>query len=43
MAVFNAEMFNRLKWRRFSVIAIFMAIGFVAVIARLAHLQLFKG
>ena len=43
MGLFNREIFNRSKWRRFNILVIFVIAGFLAVIARLAHLQLFKG
>src|SRR4030065_823229 len=43
MGLFDKEMFHRSKWRRFNILVILMIAGFVAVIARLAHLQLFNG
>lgn len=43
MSFFDKEMFHRSKWRRFNILVILMIAGFVAVIARLAHLQLFNG
>ena len=43
MSFFDTEKFHRSKWRRFNILMILMIAGFVAVIARLAHLQLFNG
>ena len=43
MALFTSEKLNREGWRRLTIIAAIMGLGFIAVIARLAHLQLFKG
>src|SRR3972149_5943137 len=43
MNFFDKEKFQRSRWRRFNILIILMIAGFVAVIARLAHLQLFNG
>jgi cell division protein FtsI/penicillin-binding protein 2 len=37
------EQFNRLRWRRLNFILIFMTAGFIAVIIKLAYLQLLQG
>src|SRR4030067_3150126 len=37
------EQFNRLKWRRLNIILIIMTAGFIAVIIKLAWLQLLQG
>src|SRR3990170_1990747 len=43
MSFFDKEKFHRSRWRRFNFLMILMIAGFVTVIARLAHLQLFNG
>ncbi len=43
MGLLNDETFTRLRWRRFTILSIFVILSFGAVIMRLAHLQLFKG
>ncbi len=43
MSFLDKEKFHRSRWRRFNILMILMIAGFAAVIARLAHLQLFNG
>src|SRR3990172_11557920 len=43
MSFFDKEKFHRSRWRRFNILMILLVAGFVAVIARLAHLQIFNG
>lgn len=43
MDLFSAERFNRSKWRRFIIVTAVMVLVFLAVIARLAQLQLLQG
>ena len=41
--VTRKDQFNRLRWRRLNFILIFMTVGFIAVIIKLAYLQLLQG
>lgn len=43
MSFSDKESFRHSQWRRLNILMILMIAGFVVVIARLAHLQLFRG